>query len=336
MVKVGKTVIELKTEAELFYNKVEINLHLTQRLDDKLAGVLTNSKRAFYQELRNKTKEIIIEEPKSLENRILILHPLYEAIIIEEIALLPQPTTKRQRKAISKELKDEVLAVFGYAEFTTFNDGKWAYAHSEKLEVNICPYCNMQYAFTIQTARGRTRPQFDHFLNKSKHPYFSMSFFNLIPSCYNCNSSFKGNRPFLLSTHIHPFMEGIQDTLLFRTDINKVDYLMGKKNFKITLKPKIGANNNKLIRAKKSCEIFHIEEQYLLHKEYAGELINKAYMYNDTKIIELMKGFHPTLFKDEEEVLLTLFGNYIAEDKLHKRVLSKLTCDILDEVGIKI
>ena len=154
-------------------------------------------------------------------------------------------------------------------------------------------------------------------------------------SCYFCNVRFKGKREFSFSTHIHPFLEGIQDTLLFRTDVKKVDYLKGKKGFKICLKPTKIALAQKLARARKSCNIFHIEEQYEFHFEYAGEVLNKAFIYNESKLKEMLEGF-PNLFKDREEVMQTLFGNYIHSSKLHKRVLAKLTHDILDEVGIKL
>ncbi|WP_346985393.1 hypothetical protein [Chryseobacterium sp. POE27] len=43
----------------------------------------------------------------------------------------------------------------------------------------------------------------DHFIPKGEFPYLSVSIYNLIPSCYSCNSKFKGQRSFELSDFIN-------------------------------------------------------------------------------------------------------------------------------------
>ena len=42
----------------------------------------------------------------------------------------------------------------------------------------------------------------------------------------------------------------------------------------------------------------------------------------------------PDLFSSDEELIRTIFGNYIREEELLKRPLSKLTRDILEELGL--
>lgn len=334
MIRISKTIDELKAEASLFYIEVKKIINPFKKLEDKLANPnITVQESLFFEELKDNIKEIITEIPQQLENRINHINILYQNVIAARI-VLAHPTTKKQKKAIRVAFKDEVLNIFDYSTFTSYNNGKWAYSHSSALDIKVCPYCNMQYTFTIETATGKTRPHFDHFFDKATYPYLSMSFFNLIPSCYICNSNLKGSKPFLYSTNIHPFFDDIQDVLLFRTGIEKVDYLNGIKNFDIKLLPIKNANPDKLRKAEANVEIFKIEEQYFFHKEYAGEIVNKGYMYTDTKIKELFESFHG-LFANEEEIIETLFGNFVSNNKLYKRPLAKLTSDILDEIGIK-
>jgi hypothetical protein len=70
-----------------------------------------------------------------------------------------------------------------------------------------------------------------------------------------------------------------------------------------------------------------------------GEIIKKSYFYNNTTIKELLGNYEingKNLFNSEHEIIEMLLGNFIHENKLHKRILSKLTKDIADEFGIKL
>ena len=57
----------------------------------------------------------------------------------------------------------------------------------------------------------------------------------------------------------------------------------------------------------------------------------KSVIYNDTLIHEYLENFDG-LFKSEEEMKRILFGNYINEEDLGKRPLSKFTKDLLDDM----
>ena len=45
----------------------------------------------------------------------------------------------------------------------------------------------------ISKEKKLLRHHLDHYLPKSLNPFFSLSFYNLIPSCYECNSPLKGD-----------------------------------------------------------------------------------------------------------------------------------------------
>ncbi len=42
------------------------------------------------------------------------------------------------------------------------------------------------------------------------------------------------------------------------------------------------------------------------------------------------------IFSSKEEIIEMLFGNYLREEKLHERVLAKLTKNIANEMGVNV
>jgi len=88
--------------------------------------------------------------------------------------------------------------------------------------INYCTYCNkdeVQNIEKIDQASGfilRDRLyQLDHFYPRSRYPYLSLSFFNLIPGCANCNATLKGERDFKIDTHFNPFDKSFDDFFSF-------------------------------------------------------------------------------------------------------------------------
>ena len=52
----------------------------------------------------------------------------------------------------------------------------------------VCPCCGY---VDFESGRLRRREAYDHYLPKSKYPFTSVNFKNLVPLCYKCNSEFK-------------------------------------------------------------------------------------------------------------------------------------------------
>jgi len=335
MIKIGKTIKELDLLAEAFYNEIETKLKLSKAISKKISeaqakGVIAEEN--FYKYALNNLKDIITGKPSQLENLLADLEIRFLSWLTDRIN--SKPLVARNRGKERTLLKNEILSVFNYVRFT--NNFDWAYAHSSSLGLSVCPYCNANYTFTLKTRSAKTRPQFDHFFNKSKYPFFALSFYNLIPSCYSCNSNLKNQKKFKPSTHIHPFIEGTEDVIQFGTKISKVDFLVNQKDFEILIKQ--NTSSPKLTRAMKSAKDFIIEEHYAFHKIYASEVIYKSYVYSESKIKELLEEFQKTngskIFSSKEEITEMLFGNHLREDKLHERPLAKLTKNIANEFGI--
>ena len=255
-----------------------------------------------------------------------------------------------------ESLKEETSffkKVFNYDSFVSTYSGKkyGAYNLAENLDVNVCPYCNRQYTFTLRggkNSHGRTRPVFDHFYSQEKFPYLSLSFYNLIPCCNICNSSFKGRRDFSLANNIHPYFEGFEDDARFRIELrtkNKFEKGDVKKWFgvnffsgahqsfdiKISIINPISEKERKINR---NIETFHLENLYNKHKDFVLGLVQMAEVYNSDYINSIYEQFEGKLFNNEYEVYQMILSNYIFAEDFDKRTLSKLTRDITEELGI--
>ncbi|MDA3917312.1 MAG: hypothetical protein PF690_10095 [Deltaproteobacteria bacterium] len=55
--------------------------------------------------------------------------------------------------------------------------------------IGQCPVCGL---YPLDNEYNHTREAYDHYLPKSKYPFNSINFKNLIPICHKCNSSNKG------------------------------------------------------------------------------------------------------------------------------------------------
>ena len=207
--------------------------------------------------------------------------------------------------------------------------GKWL---SKVLDIQTCPYCNRQYTITINKGKNKSvRPQFDHFLPKSKYPYLALSFYNLIPCCSICNQIKSNNidKPLL-----HPYYEGFEDK--FKFEVNYLDYILENKRIEKIECKKQGDETEKSFgeRCNNNIDIFALNELYSLHSDYAEEIIDKAYAYNQDYFIGLAEEFSK-LGKSPSEIKRIIFGNYIDRAENEKRPMSKLTSDILEQIGLK-
>ena len=218
---------------------------------------------------------------------------------------------------------------FGYSKFsskgtTTYN----AYNLAQKLKVNVCPYCNRNYTFTIKDKNSKsTRPDFDHFYDKGSHPVLALSFYNLIPSCILCNSRLKSTAKFSTIKHLHPYKDSFNDYAKFKLKILNSKFFYDENGFDL----KLETNNLKAENIKKD---FALETLYQEHKDIVLELIQKREIYPDSYIDDLFHQYEGTLFKNREDVLRHITGGYIEDKDINKRPLSKLIKDISEELDL--
>lgn len=252
-----------------------------------------------------------------------------------EIAIdLDSQSTGKTIDKIKKEILGDTKK--GFLKFyTNFSNRTWAFEFLELLKCNVCPYCNRIYTFTVNN-KHKCKPEFDHFFPKKEYPYLSISIFNLIPSCSFCNKGKSNNCLDADFKHklIYPYEESFEDEDLqikFSFESDTINYLYGDfSDVQIKIQSKF-EQTEKLIEDYNLN--FKINSLYSLHTDYVEEILNKAIIYGDSMIRELLEQYS-YMFSTQVEILRMVFGNYVEPKDFSKRPLSKLTHDLLEELGI--
>lgn len=220
----------------------------------------------------------------------------------------------------TEQLCKDIFADFYLSDWDEIGDYN-KYTFVQSLDLKSCPYCNRNYIFTV--VNGKIRPEIDHFYPKSLYPYFAMSYFNLIPSCPTCNHT-KSNT--FHENMVNPYSTFIQNTKIdFSLDIQNNNFLNIKKDkydfcaFDIVIK----STDNKNI------EVFKLQELYKEHKDVVVDLLLK-YKYYPSQYISYLRSYGFS----EDEIYRYLFNNFVKNEDLHKRPLSKLTKDIAKELKL--
>lgn len=220
---------------------------------------------------------------------------------------------------------------------------KISYWLTQRLGVNTCPYCNRTPIHTVfdstKSNKELIKPTLDHFYPKSKNPFLALSFYNLIPSCYYCNSSLKGSKDMDIVTHLNPYIDGFGEDAKFSfLPVSLLSPQSNPDNYKITLAP----NKEKGLSKEKQRQIFgdnseegnvnlfKLEEIYQVHRDLVGELVVKAEVFKAQQ--ENIRQFYQALSTNDSELYQFYFGNYLDEQDHNKRPLAKLTKDIVTEI----
>lgn len=186
------------------------------------------------------------------------------------------------------------------------------------LGIKVCPYCNRNF---IRPAGERRIDELDHFYPKSKYPFLALSFYNLIPSCKTCNQTFKKEK--IIS--VNPYAAGCKAK--FKLKINNTKFYHSEEGFDIDFQ---GVEKE----LDKNFEVFHLAELYDQHKDIALEMIQKQLTYPDSYIDELFRKYEGTLFRNREDVLLHLSGNFVSEDDTGRRPLAKFNRDLAEHLDL--
>jgi len=196
------------------------------------------------------------------------------------------------------------------------------------LDIHTCYFCNIDFINKFKEniyKKDNYKNSFtlDHFIDKGTYPYLALSLYNLIPSCYTCNTKVKGTNPIkTLSPSSTKF--DFDEKVKFTTFLNNKNLeISDEDDFELLLKENFSDSYDSFIK------VLKLDERYEYHKYKVIELINKRRDYPDSRISELSKITNKTI----QEVKQDLFGEYLS-DNLHKRPLSKLIKDISEELQI--
>ncbi|WP_445454990.1 hypothetical protein [Flavobacterium sp. HNIBRBA15423] len=229
-------------------------------------------------------------------------------------------------KGSVKKINPKIREIFDYNSFTNKKQEYNGYSLADNLQINTCPNCNRQYTITISSKKVEgqlTRPDFDHYFPKSKYPLLSLSFYNLIPSCKICNSTFKGYKETDIKQHIHPYSDNIINDFSF-------DYKLSSKGLykceSISVKFKEPTTKD---RIKKTFEMFRIEETYNGHKFIVDQILQLKNSLNDDYLEILTQKTYDNINWTPEEAYRIGFGVNYKDDELCEHPFSKLKKDIL-------
>lgn len=220
---------------------------------------------------------------------------------------------------------DSLNKIFDYDWFSKKNSKYYsAYDLVKKLDRNSCTYCNRIYTSTIiKNGERIMRPTLDHWFPKSDFPLLALSFYNLIPSCTNCNSSVKGATNFTLTDYIHPYRDVNQnEDFSFNYAYNSLS------SYRIFLQDTIHGKS----KATNTLKGMYIDEIYNSHQSEISDLIKIKINYSKSYIGSIEKLFGNKLAK--EEVYRILFGVEYDTKDFHKLPLSKFKSDILKKLKI--
>lgn len=210
-----------------------------------------------------------------------------------------------------------------YDKTNRFNKTKFI----QKINIDTCPYCNRNYIYVL-SKKGKVKPEIDHFLPKSKYPYFGISFFNLIPSCQTCNGkAAKGELDPYDENMISPY-EIEHNDFEFSYKLISIDVLSplnGKSGVSVSINKnaKIDGNN----------KVFKLSKLYSKHDDHALELIIKSKVKYGEKARNYLNSYRGMKFSDSE-INRMIVGNYTNIEDLHKRPLSKMYRDIAIKEGL--
>jgi len=161
----------------------------------------------FLDYLESHLDRLLIGKPDVLRAEIVAInsHPLYHLFGAYCAA---RPKAKSGLRQNSMEVLLELLGnLFSYDSLSA-SKNHGAYDLISHYQQRICPYCQMHHVnFYIadNSADLTMRPALDHFYPESKYPYLSVSLFNLIPACEQCNSRIKLAKDPLAEDLANPF-----------------------------------------------------------------------------------------------------------------------------------
>lgn len=230
-----------------------------------------------------------------------------------------------------------LLLTFGYK--TRFRShslrGVWL---AGQLNIKVCPYCNSQYTLVVNQSSGDSlaKFQYDHFFPLERFPYLSVSLYNLIPSCANCNHK-KSSQLLALKKSYHPYHNSIAEISQF-----EVIYPPNYKALSIPNLLKMNLNEIKIAFASKFKEtrqlvsdydqLFDITFIYKRHTDIAHMILVNAILH-DKYYRRSILGIK-NLFPDKKTLLKYILGTYVETDETLNKPLSKFTQDIARQLKL--
>jgi hypothetical protein len=179
--------------------------------------------------------------------------------------------------------------IFNYKAFRGSNFCKELFSKIG-FKSTTCPYCNDNKLNIIKlrtktsnAIKQKAYLDLDHFYPQSQHPFFAVSFYNLVPTCHDCNSNDKKDKSFAIETHIHPYHEAFDNFYRFRISLR---VLLGDPFDKIDIEKLPGKPLDKTLddlnlEARYNTNLLqgqNLVKYFLDYKHYIGTETENAFM----------------------------------------------------------
>lgn len=195
-----------------------------------------------------------------------------------------------KRIKLPQDTVDKIKALLqGYTSYKRFSASrKAAFEFVRLVGIRVCPYCNINYTYTVFQENGDlvVRCDIDHFVAQTHDATLSLQYDNLIPSCQQCNSRLKSQQIFDKVTHLHPYEDSFDDIKVFRLSIISPHYL-DDDGFKIIFVKRSSADARDDARADAMIDAFRLEERYAMHKQEAVAFLKKVKFYHALRKLEI-------------------------------------------------
>jgi len=197
---------------------------------------------------------------------------------------------------------------------------KTKFTHLDNMNFN-----DSKYYFTL-----------DHVIDKGKNPITALSLFNLVPSCYSCNSKFKGRHKLIgslkdaeLSPTCKQFDFHAKNKFVVGFSHPTVNFSKIRKISDFTLKLDIP---NKSKSYGKYEKIFKLNARYKNHKEDVLDLIIKKEKYPRSHIQTIARLTGTSC----DEVKRSIFGGELTlpPSELNRKPKAKLKIDVARQLKI--
>lgn len=267
-------------------------------------------------------KEIISSKP----DRLLELHADFEKLYEKKYFI-------KVKSALTHIFPFENLSKGGFNK-AGYNWNN--YKLTQNIGVNVCPYCNRSWVNTIIKGVRKEKvvnPQLDHFFSKELHPLLRLSFFNLIPSCEPCNARLKHRIEFD-DTYLHPYVEEYGNEAKYRSLALNYESAIGLGvDYNIEIEYDKTITNTLKNKIRKNHRVFEIKKVYEAHGDIVSEIFRKNHISNG-KYLEILATQFPSLKSNPAELYRIAFGNYYDQKDFNKRPFSKLSKDVVKQLGI--
>ncbi|MEN2398618.1 hypothetical protein GKZ90_0002435 [Flavobacterium sp. MC2016-06] len=271
----------------------------------------------------------------------------FENRINKEIELKKE-IEKEEKKKINKYIEDQICGILDVTSILYENGtiskiiSEFFMRQNDYLAIKGCYYCNIDFVNVFDKNRSY-HFTLDHVLPKNKFPYFSISLFNLVPSCYPCNSKFKHNKEFTINKELNKICPSsdlcdVDELIEFKMkfDVNNSSFEEKiKKNIEVDDVLVKLENKLSLEGIDEYIQIFKLQSRYEFHKNISFDLIEKRKIYSDSQIDEIEKIFqNEGILIDKETFKKQIFGSVIFEKENTNEPFEKYKKNIAKELGI--